>query len=184
VEKLYKALIWLAGVALALGLVITFLYTAMAMNNLPNGYALGHPDGPIAVFFTTLSTQKLSIVADLSGVLGDGAIALAAALAWMEGRRGWLTALIGVRAALLLQYTADMTWNYLLNLNAASGSMNSGAVNVGEFNFVNFAVPLIPVALALIFALAHRKAAAIETNVTEAKATESDGTLEIIRSPL
>jgi hypothetical protein len=179
VDKLYKALIWLAGVALALGLLVTYLYMTMANSNLPNGYALGHPDGPIAVFFTTLSTQKLSIVADLSGVLGDGAIALAAALAWMEGRRGWLTALIGVRAALLLQYTADMTWNYLLNLNAASGSINSGAVNVGEFNFVNFAVPLIPVALALLYALTHRKAAA-----TVSDAAESDATLEIIRSPL
>ena len=182
-DKLYKALIWLAGVALTLGLGVTSLYMAMAMNKLPNGYyTLGQPEGPIPVFFTTLSTQKLAIVAGLSGLLGDGAIALAAALAWVEGRRGWLLALIGVRAVMLFQPTVMMTWDYLMN--AASAPINSGAANLETFTFVNFAVPLIPVALALIFGLTLRKASATETNVTEAKATEADGTLEIIRSPL
>lgn len=181
-DKLYKALIWLAGAALMLGLVITYIYTTMAMNNLPNGYALGQPEGPIAAFFTILGAQKLAIVVGLSGLLGDGAIALAAALAWMEGRRGWLLALIGARAVMLFQPIAMMTWDYLLN--AASAPINSGAPNLMTFTFVSFAVPLIPVALALIFGLTRRKASATEPGAAEVDATESDSALEIIRSPL
>ena len=161
-ERLYKALVWLASIAIVLGLVMSYLIATMpALNRFPPGPIDGS-DGLVGAFVKVLSFQWPNIMLSLSSLLGDGAIVLAAALAWMQRRRAWLIALI-VPTLLTLAWPSFTIVAWV-----------SWKPQIPTFNFIVMSVPLIPVALALIFGLIRRKPAAATT----------DAELDIVRSAL
>lgn len=161
-ERLYKALVWLASIAIVLGLVISYLIAMTAINRFPQQPSLGGSDGLVSAFVKVLSFQWLNIMLSLSSLLGDGAIGLAATLAWAQRRRAWLIALI-VAALLTLAWPSFTIVAWV-----------SWGPQIQTFNFVVLSAPLIPVAVALIFGLIRRKPAAATT----------DAELDIVRSAL
>jgi hypothetical protein len=171
-ERLYKALVWLAAVALVLGLVIAYLYATLSANLLPNGYYFGGSDGLIVAFLRVLRSRMFEVAISLSNLLGSGAFVLAAVLAWMQRRRAWLTALV-VAALLALVWPSFMlAWQIVQFPPGPSGPPES---ELKTFNIISLTIPLIPFALPLIFALIRRKPAA---------ATTTDAELGIVRSRL
>lgn len=181
-ERLYKALMWLAVVALVMGLVTIYLLGNPASNQYPQGIAFDSADGLIAAFFKMLYAQRVFIVSNLSGLLGGGVVTLAAVLAWVNRRRAWLIALVVLELLTLAWPLVAQTWLIWQNTHASPLSQAQTQAQVETFNLVNLSVPLIPIALALVFALIHRKSLAATTDM--AADAESDAELGVVRSAL
>ncbi|MGH2503022.1 MAG: hypothetical protein ACRDID_10950 [Ktedonobacterales bacterium] len=157
-ERLNKTLIWLAAVVLALGLVMALLFASPAFElSAPRGYFFyTSQDGFLGSYFTLLSSQTANLLLGLSTLLNGGAITLAAALAFLNRRWGWLIALIVVTLLTLLWPPFALVW---FNSSPPTGLTSQ----IGVYNFTTLAVRLIPVALALIFALIRRRPASTAT---------------------
>jgi hypothetical protein len=163
VERLHKTLIWLAVVAIAFGLAIAFVLTRSFIPS-PLGFSYSSEDGLLGAYFKVLSSQTINLAIGLSTLLNGGVITLAAALAFVNRRWGWLTALIVVTLLTL-------TWPpFALVLLNRQLSQTFPYLQIFAYNFTTLAVPLIPVALALIFALIRRGHAPSATAVAVATA--------------
>ena len=173
-DRLYKALAWLAGIAIALGLVIAYLYARANVGQFqPGFFGISRPDGLIGAFFKVLRSQTFNMILDVSNLLVGGATTLAAALAWASRRNGWLTALIVGTLLALAWPSFTIAWQMLY---FQPGPAELPRHEVELFTFVVFAVQLLPVALALIFALMQRRPASA--------AADADAALGVVRSAL
>lgn len=170
-ERLYKALVWLASIAIVLGLVISYLLAMTAINRYPPGLTVSSSDGLVGAFFKVLSFQTTNTMLGLSNLLNGGVITLAVTLAWANRRRAWLIALIILTLLTLAWPSFTIAW---ADLNYSQGSAGISESQIQTFNFIVLSAPLIPVAVALIFGLIRRKPAAATT----------DAELDIVRSAL
>lgn len=160
-ERLNKTLIWLAVIALALGLVMVVLFASPAFDLLaPRGYFYTSQDGLLGSYFALLSSQTANLVMGLSTLLNGGVITLAAALALVNRRWGWLIALIVVTLLTLLWPPFALVW-----FNSSPPPPIGPTSPIGVYNFTTLAVPLIPVALALIVGLTRRRPASTGTDI-------------------
>ncbi|HEY8326133.1 MAG TPA: hypothetical protein VIG77_16660 [Ktedonobacterales bacterium] len=155
-ERLNKTLIWLAVVAIAFGLAIAFVLTRTFIPH-PLGFSYSSEDGLLAAYFNILSSQTINLAIGLSTLLNGGVITLAAAMAFVNRRWGWLIVLIVVTLLTLL-------WPpFALILLSRQESQTFPYLHIFAYNFTTLTVPLIPVALALIFALIRRRSAPTAT---------------------
>lgn len=173
-DRLYKALAWLAGIAIALGLVIAYVYAKTTLGQFAPGFGVSGSDGLIGAFFKVLRSQTFNVILDVSNLLVGGVTTLAAALAWASRRNGWLTALIVGTLLALAWPSFTIAWQ---TLYFQPGPAELPRHEVELFTFVVFAVQLLPAALALIFALTNRKAVAANT-------ADADTALGVVRSAL
>lgn len=173
-EKLYKALTWLASVALVCGLVVAFM--VQASPSFP-GLTLSGARGFAPTFFSALTGNWFMELSLMSTMLTDGAIVLGATVAWMGHRRAWLVALLVVTVLTLIWPAAVQAWQVATFVpQAVTGG--SSPQSISTINFMLFAVPLIPVVMALVMTLTHRR-------LTPPSATTStDAELGIVRSSL
>ncbi len=173
-DRLYKALAWLAGIAIALGLVIAYLYAKTTIGQFQQGFfGVSGSDGLIGAFFKVLRSQTFSMIMDVSNLLVGGVTTLAAALAWVNRRHGWLTALIVGTLLALAWPSFTLAWQYLY---FQPGQAELPRQEVEVFTFVVFAVQLLPAALALVFPLMQRW--------PPRAAADADAALGVVRSAL
>ena len=152
-EKLYKALTWLASVALICGLFIAFRVQATTQFQ---GLSLSGAQGFAPMFFAVLTGTWFMELSSISTMLADGAIVLGVTIAWMGRRRTWLVALLVVTVLTWLWPAAAQAWQVATFVpQAAADGLSPQAISM--INFTLFAVPLIPVVLALVMALTHRR---------------------------
>jgi hypothetical protein len=172
-DRLYKALAWLASIAIVLGLVIAYMYAKTTLGQFAPAFGVSGSDGLIGAFFKVLRSQIFSMAVNVSTLLVGGVTTLAAALAWVNRRHAWLTALIVVTLLTLAWPSLIIAWQ---NLYFQPGPAGLSRQEVEVYTFVVFAVQLLPAALALIFALVHRRPAAAST--------DADAALGVVRSAL
>jgi hypothetical protein len=159
VERLYKALAWVAGAALAFGLAFTIMNTSVTLSYYAQVPQIPNYGVLYSALATSLSTGDLgSNIRPIALLLVSGATLLAMALAWADRRWGWLIALISVTILAILWPSAVAAWA-VTNMHTLPPVPVTAALAVMTFSV--FAAPLVPVALALILALTrHRPAAA------------------------
>jgi hypothetical protein len=174
-ERLYRGLVWLAGVTVVFGLVVSYTYASSIFNTTQGWNPVIGQGVSIVVFFQLLATQTLNMALSLANILVGGVIILAAALAWATRRRVWLAALIVATLLSILSQGVAFIWqtHYLATAPHSNAQVNSALQTI---IFISWTIQLIPVILALIFGLTHRKLA-------EATAV-SDAALGIERSAL
>lgn len=170
-ERLSKALAWLAAMAIILGLIFSYLYATLTFNQLSQGFAIGGADNVVEAFFNVLKSQLIFIALSASNVLDGGAIILAMSLAWVNRHRAWLIALIAITLLTFIWPSFFMTWQ---NTHPPI-SGGSATLGVETYNFVSMAVSFVPAVLALIYALIHRQPISAAT---------ADAELGIVRSAL
>ena len=162
-EKLYRALAWLAGTALVLGLFFSVIWFTPWARDVMSTTTYGSP-GSEALFLAVMQRRLLVQLSfgdnNVMNLLVYGATALAAALAWAERRWTWLAVLV-VAALLTALYPVSIAaWQ---SMSAPSSlaqlpSPYSLTSSAGLESFLILVAPLIPVALALILALTRLQA--------------------------
>lgn len=177
-EKLYKALVWLAGLALVLGLFVAFTFQTPASNSSlefqgPSSFGVG---GLGPTFFKVLVGTWFMEVMRLSSTLTDGATLLGIVTAWLHRRRGWLIALLVVTLLASLWPSVVQAWQVAIYIPQSAG-VGPSPQTIYTTNLSMFAVPLIPVVMALVLALTNRR---LLPSVT----TSTDAELGIVRSQL
>jgi hypothetical protein len=175
-DRLYKALVWLASIAIVLGLVIVYHYVMLPVGGFSQGYFFSGSDGPVVAFFSMLKSQTFYLFSTLSNLFDSGAIVLGIALAWANRRYGWMAALIIVTLLSFIWPTFVLTWQNFHVPPSQDPSQSQAQIQMS--NLMVLSVSLLPAALALIFALIHRKAAAANTAAT------ADADLGVVRSAL
>ncbi|HET9110642.1 MAG TPA: hypothetical protein VFN78_07450 [Ktedonobacterales bacterium] len=175
-EKLYRALVWLAGIGLVCGLFVAFMFQTPASNTSIQGPSSFGVSGFAPTFFSVLMGSWFMELMRLSSVLTDGATVLGIVAAWVGRRRGWLVALLVVTLLTWLWPTAVQAWQVAIYVPQTAGDGPSPQT-IYDTNLSMFAVPLIPVVMALILALTNRK---LIPTVT----TSTDAELGIVRSAL
>lgn len=176
-ERFYRALVWLACVAIVVRLIaaIMYSYALQVTNSLPSGFSSSGRESVISVFFKILIGQWLIEILGWSNLIVYGATVLGAVTAWVTRRRGWLIALIVATILTLMWPAATQAWNVVTYPPMSADSLGPGIVNA--VNFSIFTAPLIPVVMALVFALSHRRLAPSVTTATDVE-------LGIVRSQL
>jgi len=155
VERLYKALVWLAGVAIVTGLAFSAMYTTQAASNYAQVPHVSLIDGMFAGFFTGLYVGDLPYdVRSVAFLCACGVTLLALALAWSNRRYGWLLALLIATLLALLWPTWVEAWTLRPFTMFQPYPPVTAALETQIFS--GYAVPLVPVVLALIFALTRR----------------------------
>lgn len=164
-NRIYKALVWLAGSAIIFGLAFAIMLTMQTVSNYARVPHLSTIDGLFSGMITGL--YGISVYSSLKTVaflLVSGATVLAVALAWADRRYGWLLALIIVSVVALLCPTFIDGW-VLLSSQPLSLLQPPASVpaSVEVATFTAYAAPLVAVVLALVLALTHRERAAQTT---------------------
>jgi hypothetical protein len=182
-QKVYRALVWLAGGTLVLGVYFAVvMFTPLAENVVPpQGVTVSGPSVSVfvSVFAQSLLLQLLASYSNVFQLLVGGVTVLAIALAWADRRRAWLIALLVVTFLTLLWPDGVAAWfasgfyHPQLPLKAPTGPWPITSPE-GLSNFTILVVPLIPVVMALILALTGSK----PDSATPA------GTLDGARSPV
>lgn len=163
-ERLYRALVWLAGAAVVVSLVASYIVASSIYSNFTSGGGsteVSGSSGSATVLLTVLSGQVKFIAMDLVSLLSGGAVILAMALAWAARRREWLAALIIVTLATLVLPSAITTW---LILNPSAPSQSQGEQFPVVVTLLMLNLQLIPVSLALVFGLIRSRPAADTTD--------------------
>ena len=154
-ERLYKALAWLSGVAIAIGLVYAVMFSAQALsyyadvphiseyNSLFSGFTVGGYGGDL-----------LSSIKSTAFLLVSGVTLLAVALAWADRRWSWLIALIVVTILGIIWPAGVGAWT-IITIHTIPPVPVTIPLEVMTFSV--FAAPLIPVVLALVLALTRRR---------------------------
>ena len=161
-NRIYKALVWLAGSAIVFGLAFAIMLTAQTI-----GYYAQVPhisivdglfSGMITGFYGINAYTSLKTVALL---LVSGTTLLAIGLAWADRRYGWLFALIVVSILALLWPSFIEAWAFM-NSQPFSPLQPPPSVpaSIEVAAFTAYAAPLVAVVMALILALTHRERAA------------------------
>ncbi len=156
-EKLYRALVWLAGVAIVLGLAFAAVFTAQAASYYSQVPHVSYTDELYSGLVIGLYTGDLPTTIKTAAFLAVcGATLLALTLAWADRRFGWLLALLIVTLLALLWPTWVEAWTlHTLQLSQPVPVTASLEAQI----FSGYAAPLAPAAMALILALARRKPA-------------------------
>ena len=156
-ERLYRALAWLSGMAIVIGLVYAVMFTAQALSyyaNVPfipeyndvfTGFAPGGYGGDLP-----------SNIKSATFLLVSGATLLAVALAWADRRWSWLIALIIVTILGIIWPAGVGTWA-IITIHTLPPVPVTIPLEVMTFSI--FVAPLIPVVMALILALTRRQPA-------------------------
>lgn len=159
-ERLYKALMWLSGLTLVVGLVKAVLMWTLAINTLGLGDGVFQTDSPFSMFLANVSASRAQEILVVANLLVGGVTVMALVIAWADRRRGWLIALIIAALVALVWPTGVEMWN-------ASGwplAPQPYPTPVSMFaQIVNdsiFAIPLIPPVMALILGLTRHDSAA------------------------
>ena len=161
VEKLYRAEIWLAGAVIVLDLLLTAsIYSPLASSLAPQNISASGTPGTVglylSVFVQTLRQQLFMDAGNVLNLFAGGVTVMAITLAWTDRQRAWLLALIVVTLLTLLWPTGIVAWQSITPPLLAQPPYPITS-SVGMANFTILVVPLIPVALALIFALTRHK---------------------------
>lgn len=166
-EKLYRVLVWLAGVTLVFGLFLAIVpNTPLASVANPQDVSASGTSGSLSLFLSAfVATLRQGLYFELQNVLTllvGGVIVMAMALAWVNRRRVWFSALIVVTLLTLLWPTGVIAWQAI---SPPTGALTPYPITSpeGVGNFTDLVVPLIPVALALVLALTHHKPASTAT---------------------
>ncbi|HZC05024.1 MAG TPA: hypothetical protein VE338_05225 [Ktedonobacterales bacterium] len=159
-DRLYKALAWLAGIALVVGLARAILMWTLAINTLGQGNGVFQTVSLFSVFLSDVSAARAQEILSVANLFVSGVTVMALVIAWADQRRGWLIALIV--AALVA-----MVWPLGVEMWDISGwplapqpypmpvSMVAQIVNDSIL-----AIPLIPPVMALIVGLTRHDGAA------------------------
>ncbi|HZC05023.1 MAG TPA: hypothetical protein VE338_05220 [Ktedonobacterales bacterium] len=160
-NRVYKALVWLAGSGIVFGLAFAIMLTAQTVTNYAQLPHLSIVDGLFSGMFTGLyGISVYSGLKTLAILLVGGTMLLAIALAWADRRYGWLSALVVVSILALLWPSAIEAWAFL-NSQPLSLLQSPAPVpaSIEVAALTAYAAPLIAVVLALILALTHRERA-------------------------
>ena len=156
-EKVYRAMMWFAGLAFVVGLVKAILFWTLVINSLSQDVVISPLDGLVGVFLTFLSAGRVDELFSVSNLFISGVTVMAVIVAWADRRWGWLIALIVVTILTLLwpvgvqslvgsmMPTTPPPYSPTMTLLAQGGSDSL------------FAVPLIPLVMAFILALTGRR---------------------------
>ncbi len=161
-NRIYKTLVWLAGLAIVFGLAFSIMLTTQTVSNYAQVPHLSTIDGLFSGMITGF--YGISIYSGLKTVailLVGGTTLLAIALAWADRRYGWLIMLVVVSIAALLWPSAVEAWAFL-NSSPPSPLLLPAPVpaSIEVAAFTSYAAPLIAVVMALILALTRREHAA------------------------
>lgn len=150
-ERLYRALAWLSGAALVIGLVYAVMFTAQALSY--------YADVPFIPEYNAVFTgiapggyggDLPSNIKSATFLLVSGATLLAVALAWADRRWGWLIALLIVTILAIVWPAGVGTWA-IFTMHALPPVPVTAPLEVMTFSV--FAAPLMPVVMALVLAL-------------------------------
>jgi len=184
--RLYRALIWLAVVALVVGLPDALLQV-MRLNQQSQAIGYGPSSGLIGSFPAWMLFFGLPAFGALVFALATGVSVLGMVVAWVNQRRSWLVVMLLVTLASILWPYAYQLWNIVHPSLAPppTGGATGQSFSNELFYFSVYATSLAPVALALVFALAPRKPAtsAAPEEVSREK-PDADAALGITRSAL
>ena len=168
-NRMYRALSWLAVVAVIAGLVNAAIY-AFSLFRYGNGIGYG-TTGFTGSLSDWLKFFGVGFVFAVTNTLIAGVVVLGMALAWADHHRGWLI-------AVLLMTIAVILWSQAQQIVIPSQLDNLAVFSV-------YAVPLAPVLLLLVFALIRRKSATMATpGAVPDVASDADDFLGITRSAL
>jgi hypothetical protein len=156
VAKVYKPLMWLAGIAFVVGLVKAMLFWTLAINSLSQGYSTSQSDGFVGILLKTLNAGRVDDLFNVSNLLIFGVTVMAAIVAWADRRRGWLIALIVVTALTLLWPVGVQSLLVSVLPTTPSPYSPTDTLLAQGGGDSLFAVPLIPLVMAFIFALTRR----------------------------
>jgi len=164
-DRLYRALMWLAGLALVVGLAKALLLWTREAISLSSGSGMSSSDG----FFSMILTITRMMFVGSGGMLESlaatnlligGVTVMALVITWADHRRGWLIALIIVTVLALIWPTGVQIWDvsglplapqpYPMPVSAFAQVMNDAV----------YAMPLIPLMMALVLGLTRRDGAA------------------------
>jgi len=156
-EKVYRPLAWLAGIAFVVGLVKAILFWTLAINTLSQGYSISQSDGFVGILLKTLSAGRVDDLFNVSNLLIFGVTVMAVIVAWADRRWGWLIALIAVTILTLLWPVGveSLVVRVLPTTPPPYPPADTLLAQGGSDSL--FAVPLIPLVMAFIFALTRRK---------------------------
>jgi hypothetical protein len=162
VNRVYKALVWLAGSGIVFGLAFAIMLTAQTVNNYAQLPHLSIVDGLFSGMFTGLyGITVYSSIKTVAILLVGGTMLLAIALAWADRRYGWLAALIVVNILALLWPLAIDAWAFVkVQPLSLLQSPTPVPASVEVAVFTAYAAPLVAVVLAMILALTHHERAA------------------------
>ncbi len=163
-QRLYRAIAWIAGVAIVVGLLKATMLWTQAINTVSQGLSQGSgfslSDGTFSVFFTLLRSGLLFDLMNVSNLLVGGVMVMTVIVAWADRRSGWLIALLVVTLLALLWPLGVQLWIATALPTTPPPYPTTLALLAQIGNNSSFAAPLIPLALAVIFALTQRKSAA------------------------
>ncbi len=156
-EKVYSPLGWLAGIAFVVGLVKAILFWTLAINALSQGYSLISPYGFAGALLTILNAGRVDDLLSVSNLLIGGVTVMAVIVAWADRRWGWLIALIVVAILTVFWPVGVQSLIFArLPLTPSPYSATTTLLAQGGTDSL-FAVPLIPLVMAFIFALTRHK---------------------------
>lgn len=174
-ERMYRALFWLAGAGVAVELLVLAINLMNAVSAAQSGQSgtwLSYTGSPDAL----LSFIWVPTIISIAEYLNEGAALMGAALAWADRRRNWFIALAILAAAatvfpLGFEFLLSRPWFFLVHPRVAAWLGNNAMM---LFNMAS----LTPSALALAFAWRGR------AGERQAARLDADAALEITRSPI
>jgi len=159
VTRLYKALAWLAGVAIVVGVVRAIVFLTQAINALSQGgYSFSLSDGLLLVFVAILRSELPVTLMSAANLLIGGVLVMTVIVAWADRRYRWLVALSLFSLLALLWPLGVQIW-YTTALAATPLHYPTLLAQFTRFGTVSaLTAPLIPLLLAFIFAFTRRRA--------------------------
>jgi hypothetical protein len=155
--RLYRALIWLAVVALVVGLPDALLQV-MRLNQQSQTIGYGPSSGLIGSFPAWMLFFGLPAFGALVFALATGVSVLGMVVAWVNPRRSWLVVMLLVTLASILWPYAYQLWNIVhpsLTPPPTGGATGQSSTNE-LFYFSVYAASLVPVVLVLVFSAFSR----------------------------
>jgi hypothetical protein len=171
-ERMYRALLWLAGA----GVAVDLIFLALRLTNAGQPCQAGFDQSCDSSPYTTLALFWLPTITSVAGYFNECAALTGAALAWADRRRWWFYALAVLAGAdivfpVALGFVMSRPEFYTVHPRVAAWVGNNA------LNLLNLA-SLAPSALALVFAWRGRAGDRIAARL------EADAELEITRSSL
>lgn len=170
-ERMYRALFWLAGAGVAVEFLALGVNAISAAQSVPTGawQPYSGPSGMLTLFW-------IPVITSVAKYFNEGAALLGVSLAWADRRRGWFIALTVLAAAAI---AFPFGFDFLLTRPEFFTVHPRVAAWLGINAALLFnTASLAPAALALIFAWRGR------TSERQATRIEWDTALEITRSSL
>jgi hypothetical protein len=155
--RMYRALIWLAVVALIVGLPDALLQL-MRLNQQSQAIGYGPSSGLIGSFPAWMLYFGLPAFGALVFALAAGVSVLGMVVAWVNQRRSWLVVMLLVTLASILWPYAYQLWNIVhpsLTPPPTGGATGQSSTNE-LFYFSVYAASLVPVVLVLVFSAFSR----------------------------